>query len=266
MVGQLPDDSSFESTYRLLFAGNWSEFLTGSPDIRQFNATNEATIGFLFGDVSQPIGILRASIGVPTGGPVVEKTFPLAYGAAPTLQGLLGGNDLITPDPEAAGPNGPTYSWLNYNQLPATPPSPADDPGHPYTTAASQVSDITQLSRSLFDAPERFTENYFPLQLVLDVAAASGGDRSGDLAGLKYTDGIALHPTAYIDAGEGISNQLGTASAIPVSASPQVHVVAPGYNHLDVVTAAYQQTNGQPEITSSTLASWMSQVVGPPSP
>jgi hypothetical protein len=40
-------------------------------------------------------------------------------------------------------------------------------------------------------------------------------------------------------------------------------VVAPGYNHLDVVTAAWRQNNGQPELTSATLADWMSQIVGP---
>jgi hypothetical protein len=41
-----------------------------------------------------------------------------------------------------------------------------------------------------------------------------------------------------------------------------VLVVAPGYNHLDVLTAAAQQTNGQPEISSSTLALFMGQLVG----
>jgi len=43
-----------------------------------------------------------------------------------------------------------------------------------------------------------------------------------------------------------------------------VHIVAPGYNHLDVLTAARVQNNGLPEPSSSTLASWMSEIIGPP--
>ncbi len=264
VIDQLPDDSAFDSTYRLLFANSWSDFLTDSPDVRQFNVTNQATVGLLFGNVSDPIGILRAGVGVPTGGPVVEKSFPLPYASAPELAGLLGGNDLISPDPASATPDGPIYSWLNYNQVPTPGPSPADDPGHPYTSAASEVSDINQLSAALFEAPAQFTEDYFPTQLVIDILAVELGDRSGTLTNLRYSDGIAQRPTAYVDAGNGITPDLGSLSAVPPGPSPQVHVVAPGYNHLDVVTAAYQQNNGQPEITSGTLASWMGQIVGPP--
>ncbi len=266
LENELPNDFNFNVTFRLLFANSWTDFFTDDPDIRQFNFTNEATIGAIFGDVSDPIGILRASVGIPTGGPVVEKNFPLAYGSAPAAAGLLGGNDLVAPDPTSATPNGPVYGWLNYNQLPATLPAPVDDPTQtPYTSAASQVSDITQLSRALFEgAPAMFTEDYFPTALVLDISAAALGDRSGSLAGLRYTNGIAERPAAYVDAGEGITPALGAAGAIPAGPAPAVHVLATGYNHLDVVTAAYQQTNGQPEITSSTLANWMSQIVGGP--
>ncbi len=258
-----PHDFNFDATFRELFSNSWQDFLTGKPSIRQYNVTNEAVVGFVFGNVSQPVGILRAGVGIPTGGPVVEKSFPVPYGSPPELEGMLGGN-LISPDPTSATPNGPLYSWLNYNQLPATLPSPADDPGQPYLEPNSEVSDITQLSRTLFQAPAQFVEMYFPVQMVLDLAAEALGDRSGSLADLRYANAYAQRPTAYIDAGDGITPNLGSLGAVLPSASPEVHVVAPGYHHLDVVTAAWQQNNGQPEITSSTLASWMSQIVGPP--
>jgi len=232
-----------------------------SPNPRKFNVTNEAAVGFVLGDVSQPIGILRTSVGVPTGGPVVEKSFPVAYGSASEDDGLLGGNDLIAPAPASASPSGPVYSWLNYNQVPTPGPSPADDPGQPYTSAASQVSDITQLSRTLFDSGRPFTENYFPTQLALDIDAIANGDRSGTLAGLVYSNGLMMHPAAYIDAGEGIAPGLG---APPTGPAPQAHVLAQGYNHLDVLTAAAVQNNGLPELSSTTLATWMRQVVPPP--
>ncbi len=262
----VPNDSNFEFTFKFLFSNGWWNFLTGRPSIKQFNVTNEAAVGLVFGDVSEPVGILRASLGVPTGGPVVEKRFPVAYGSPAVAEGMLGGNDLIAPAPASARPNGPLYGWLNYDQVPSPAPSPQDDPGHPYTSAASQVSDITQFSRSLYQAPAQFTEEYFPTQLVTDLLAEAVGDRQGSLAAVRYANGYTAKPTAYIDAGEGITPYVGALGTILPSAAPEVHVVAPGYNHLDVVTAAYEQNNGQPELTSSTLASWMSQIVGPPAP
>lgn len=123
------------------------------------------------------------------------------------------------------------------------------------------MSDITQLARNLFDAGVPFTEDYFPTQLTLDIVAAAIGDRSGGLANLAYSDGVTERPAAYIDASNGISPSLG---APPNGPSPQVHVVAEGYNHLDVETAAPVQNNGQPEISSTTLANWMTEVVPPP--
>ncbi len=258
VLAALPQTSEFNSTLDLLLAANWGDFLGDTPDPRSFDMTNEATLGFTFGDVSDPIGILRASIGVPTGGPVIEKSFPVAYGTPSEGFGLLGGNDLIAPAPSSAGPSGPLYGWLNYNQLPNPAPSPSDDPGHPYTSATSEVSDVVQFSRALFDAGVPFTEEYFPTRLLADLTQAALGVRTGSLADLAYTDGIAVHPAAYVDASEGLAPSLGPP---PAGAAPQVDVIADGYNHLDVLTAARVQNDGLPEITSTTLSAWMREVV-----
>jgi hypothetical protein len=268
LLAQFPSNGDFNTTYHLLLADSYGDFLLGLPNARTINATNQSVLGEVFGDVSEPLGFIRASVGTATGGPLVEKNFPVPYGSAESAGGLLGGNDQVSPAPSAAVAGGPQYTWLNYNQIPTPGPSPTDDPGSPYTSAASEVSDINQLSRTLFDAaPALFTENYFPSALVLDTFAVAAGDRSGTLAALRYTNGITQHPAAYIDGGEGLTiSGGGIGGPIPNGPAPQVHVVAPGYNHLDVLTAARTQNNGLPELSSSTLASWLAQLAGPPLP
>ncbi len=263
LVSGVPTDANFKRTFGVLLADSWLNFFTGQPNPHYINVTNQAAVGFVFGDVSQPLAFIRSSVGVPTGGPLVEKNFPVNYGSPPG--GLGGGNLEVAIPPSAAPANGkgPIYSWLNYNQVTTPGPSPTDNPGQPYTSPASEVSDITQLSRTLFDAPALFTENYFPTALLLDSLAIGYGDRSGTLAGLRYSDGIIQHPAAYVDGSEGLAIQMGTGS-IPQGPAPQAYAVAPGYNHLDVLTAAATQNDGQPETSSHTLATWMSQVVGPP--
>ena len=265
LLAQLPNDSNFNNTFKLLLADNYLDFLLGQPNARTVNSTNQAVVGFVFGDVSEPLSFIRASVGAPTGGPVVEKNFPVNYGSPQMFNGLVGGNDQVTPQPSSATAGGPLYSWLNYNQIPTPGPSPVGAPGQPYVNAGSEVSDVNQLSRTLFEgAPALFTENYFPSALVTDITAAEAGSRSGTLAALRYTNGITAHPSVYVDGGEGIAAGLG--GAIPNGPAPQIHVTAPGYNHLDVLTAAAVQNNGQPELSSSTLESWMSQIVGPAGP
>jgi hypothetical protein len=258
LLSQFPADDNFNTTYGVLLADSWLDFFLGRPDARALNATNETVVGTVFDDNSQPFGFLRASLGAPAGGPLVEKSFPEAYGSP--QDSLGGGNLQVSPDPSAATANGPLYTWLNYNQIPSPGPSPTEDPGHPFTTAASEVSDITQFSRTLFQAsPALFTEPYFPTALLLDTFALGAGDRSGTLANLRYSDGITQHPSVYVDGGEGLTAVV--PGSIPSGPQPQVHVVAQGYNHLDVLTAAAALNNGQPEVASSTLASWAKQVL-----
>jgi len=237
LLSQFPADSAFNFTYDVLLTDSWSDFFSGVPNARLINATNQAVVGEVFGNNSQPFAFLRAALGAPTGGPVIEKNFPVPYGS-PLEDGLLGGPDLVTVPPADATGSGPLYSWLNYNQVPTPGPSPSDDPGHPYTSAADEVSDITQFSRTLFQAaPGLFTEPYFPTQLALDTFAVAAGDDSGTLSGLRYTDGVTQHPAVYVDAGDGLAAAIG-GEDLPDGPQPQVHVVAPGYNHLDVLDGA----------------------------
>src|SRR5262249_39074769 len=157
--------------------------------IRDFNITNEAVLGGLFDDNSEPITILRASLGTVTGGPVAQKDFPTP-----------GDNSLGLPLVDNAyleipsEPHGPLYRWWNYNQMndPATPVQ-LNNAGQPYTSAKSEVTDLHQMARGIFEAPADYTEQYFPTRLLTDLEAAANGDRSGNLANLAH-DGVAQRP------------------------------------------------------------------------
>ncbi len=265
LLAQFPSDSNTNATYDILLADSWLDLILGRPNARTVNATNQAVVGEVFSDDTQPFGFLRASLGAPTGGPLVEKNFPVPYDSPPSAGGLLGGQAQVSIAPSAATASGPLYSWLNYNQI-TGPMTLSANPAVPFATPTSEVSDVSQFSRTLFEAaPAMFTEFYFPTQLAEDSIIVGSGDRAGTLSNLRYSNGITQHPAVYVDGGQGLAPILDpTGSNIPSGPAPQYHVTAPGYNHLDVLTAARQQNNGQPELSSSTLAGWMEQVVGPP--
>ncbi|WP_164860545.1 hypothetical protein [Rhodococcus sp. X156] len=242
VLPRIPRDLNFEVALRLFGAKDWASALTGQPDLRDFNATNATVLGTVLDDNSSPITILRASFGAPTGGgSIAPKNFPLPYGTP--SNSLLGGNKLvIASDPAAVS------SWLNYDELPAAGATTAD--GDVFTTPASEITDVQQFA-SAFSIPESDgTEWYFPIRLVTDLQAAQLGDRHGLLAGLRY-DGPNQRPAIYFDAGDsGVAD--GPAIGGPI-VNGGVQVVLPGYNHLDVTTAAWKQNDGRPEQISHRL-------------
>jgi hypothetical protein len=242
MNKQLPRTTNINLAQRTLFSRNAIHFATGDPDIREFEVTNQATLAGVFDDNSSPISILRSSVGMIRGGPLVDKNFP-------------------APDPTLAlpeDPEGPLYRWQAYRRVGARgAPIPPNDSGDPYTSRQSEVSDLRQLARAMFEAPANFVEQYFPTRIVTEVAAAEGGDRSGDLEHLRY-DGPSKRPIVLIQAGDSDSNsdrdrgpnQEGTP---PNGFRLSREVVLPGYNHLDVTTAARRQNDGRPEGSAKTL-------------
>ena len=245
VLSRIPHDLNFEVALRLFGARDWGAALSGTPDLRQLDATNAAVLGIVLDDNSSPISILRGSFGAPTGGPVVAKSFPLPYGAPSA--GVVGGNKLVSPsDPQAL------YRWLNYDQLPPAGPTTTD--GDHYTTPASEVTDVHQLAAA-FGAPSADgTEWYFPIRLLTDLTAIQLGDRHGSLANFEY-DGISKRPAIYLDAGD---SGLETGMGVPAGST---QVVLPGYNHIDVGTAAWKQNNGQPEPLSHALVDFVASHV-----
>jgi hypothetical protein len=225
-------------------------FATGSPNIRDFRVTNEGALAGIFDDNSAPLSFLRTSVGMLTGGPVVEKDFP---SPDPTL-GLPG-------DPAA-----PLYSWQGYDEV-QDAGVPLNTKGEPFTSRESEVSSLRQLARVTFETPANLIEQYFPTRLLLDVAVAGGGDRGGSLADLRY-DGVAHRPALLLQAGDSDSNagpdegpphRLDPPNAVAGSATIEI----PGYNHLDVLAAARRQNDGRPEPSSKALARFAIEATSP---
>lgn len=240
-LNELPSTLIVELAQRFLFSRDAVNFATGLPSMRDFTVTNEVALAGVFDDNSAPLSFLRASVGMLAGGPVVEKNFPF-------------------PDPTLALPGDtstPLYEWREYREV-RDAEVPLNSKGEPFTNRESEVSSLRELARTMFEAPANFIEQYFPVAILTDVGAAGGGDRSGTLANLAH-DGIPRRPALLIQAGDSASND-GPDAGRPRRGEPpndvrgSREVILPGYNHLDVLTAARRQNDGRPEPSSTELA------------
>jgi hypothetical protein len=242
-------NANIDTTSRVLFSKDLATFVLGRPSVKDFRFTNETVLGALMDDNSQPLSFLESSVGFFDGGRIADKDFPLpadalADPALTSLRGLFGTRPMAIPDQ----PNGPLYTWRNYDSVGAP-----DDPGYrnsdgrPYTSAGQEVTDLQELARSMSEQPLDFTEQYFPTKLVTDLQQAGAPEVSRDVI---HPDGLTANPTITLLAGDGII--AGDGSVPPGLPA----IVAPGYQHLDVLTADKKQNNGRPEIVSTSLATF----------
>jgi hypothetical protein len=215
--------------------------------------TNASALAAIFDDNSSGVSIFRTSIGMYTGGPLVDKTFPAHD---PTLAA-----------PEE--PHGPLYHWQPYDTIGLKGfPLELNDEGDPYTSRDSEVTDLRQFARSVYQYPADFTEQYFPTRLVTDFAAMEGGDRSGDLENLRH-DGPSMRPILLVQGGDSDSNDADDSGPTATGGKPNDkklsrEAILPGYNHLDVATAAWTQNDGRPEGASQELARFLRAVTPKP--
>ncbi|GCB43377.1 hypothetical protein SNL152K_662 [Streptomyces sp. NL15-2K] len=234
----LPSNVNIEATNRFLFSEDTTTFLTGSPGVKDFRLTNAAMLGALLDDHSVPLAFLQTSVGFFDGGPIADKNFPAANGSS-QQPGLFGTEYKAIPD----RPHGPLYTWRDYDRV-----GEPDDPGYrsadgtPFTSAGKEVTDIRELARSLAEQPLDFTEQYFPTKLVTDLQLATSPQVKRLVV---HPEGLTANPTLTVLAGEGL-----LAGRVPPDLNP---VVADGYQHLDVLTAAPVQNNGRPEPVSTNL-------------
>ncbi|MGW2829736.1 hypothetical protein [Streptomyces sp. NPDC001286] len=235
----LPSNTNIEGTNRFLFSKDTATFLTGSPSVKDFRLTNQAVLGALLDDNSVPLAFLQSSVGFFDGGPVTDKNFPAANGGS-QQPGLFGTRYKAIP----AEPHGPLYTWRDYDRVGAP-----DDPGYRssdgtlFTDAGEEVTDIQELARSLARQPLDFTEQYFPTKLVTDIELATSPQVRQLVV---HPDGLTADPTLTVLAGDGL-----LAGRFPADLHP---VIADGYQHLDVLTAAPVQNDGRPEPVSTNLA------------
>jgi hypothetical protein len=251
LLRELPHSNNIDLSQRVLFSRDAAHFATGEPSIRDFTLTNEVTLAGVFDDNSAPLSFLRSSVGQVVGGPLVDKNFPTRSDGTLAL-------------PE--DPSTPLYSWERYRQVGAGGGEiPVNDSGQPYTSRESEVSDLRQLARTMFEAPANFVEQYFPTRILVDVTAAESGDRSGSLAALQH-DGVAERPALLIQAGDSDDNTAPD-DGPPLAGEPpnelelSREVIIPGYNHLDVATAAWRQNDGRPEPSSVALARFTKKAI-----
>ncbi|MFE9648648.1 hypothetical protein ACFYO0_31945 [Streptomyces sp. NPDC006365] len=249
LLDSVPSNANVETTGRMLFSKNSEVFLKGSPTIRDFRLTNEAVLGAFMDDHSAPLAFIQTSVGFfdsaggngSGGAGIVDKNFPVSN-SDPAQPALFGTELKAIPDE----PGGPLYTWRNYDRVGA-----ADDPvyrsasGAPFTTAAKEVTDIGELARSLSEQPLDFTEDYFPTRLVTDIQLIDDPQLAGKLV---HKEGLTANPKVTFVAGDGI-----LADHIPQDENP---VVLPGYQHLDVLTAAPVQNDGSRERIAAGLSAF----------
>jgi hypothetical protein len=239
LAASVPPQFNVDTTNRFLFSKDGGAFLAGKPTVEDFRLSNEAALGALMDDNSVPMSFIQSSVGFFDGGKIVDKNFPVKNGSGDGAA-VFGTEYKAVPDE----PKGPLYTWRNYNRVGA-----GDDPGYAsadgtrFTNAGKEVTDVQELARSLSEQPLDFTENYFPTKLVTDIQLGTSPQVKKFIV---HPDGLKANPTITLIAGDGL---LGTHP--PQDLKP---VIAPGYQHLDVLTAAPKQNNGQPEIVSTNLA------------
>jgi hypothetical protein len=248
LLRKLPHSRNIDLAQRFLFSRDAVNFATGRPNIRDFTIDNAADLAGVFDDNSAPLFFMRSSLGFLKGGDLTDKNFP-------------------QPNPSLALPadKSATYRWKNYDQVGRNGrPVPRNDEGDPYTDREGEASDIHQFARTQFEAPANFIEQYFPTKLLKDLQSAGQGDRSGDLSHLKY-HGIAKRPAYIVRAGDSLDNDAPDSGPPIKGPKPNKRhnsgsIRVPGYNHLDVITAARRQNDGRPEPTAKALARFAEKV------
>ncbi|WP_245866131.1 hypothetical protein [Rhodococcoides kyotonense] len=219
LVDVLPHNTNIDATLRVLLSKDAAMAATGSPSVRSLYATNDAVLGALLDDNSQPFGFLQASVGFIGPQPVVDKAFPTLPGmeSLPVIGSTLG--DARKAAPAVYGDPNVVYTWNDYDRLDASEQTLR------YTDPSSEVTSISQLARSLAEPPLDFTEWYFPTALTFDLT------QSGSTAIREHRlhrDGVDRNPILTLQGSGGID--------LPPSGHPGDRpIVVQGYNHLDVL-------------------------------
>ncbi|QIS09785.1 hypothetical protein [Nocardia arthritidis] len=258
LLRMLPHSPNMELILRGLLAADHLQLITNDPDVRSFRYTNTAMLGALLDNNSMPLTPADISFGSFGGGPVREKylwvpeeladipgtdiTLPLI--GWPLKKSLLGFDKVAPADPKAL------YTWNNYDQ-PAAP----DNTGRVYSTPQTEHTDIHSLARQLFEGPTVFFDAFFP------------GTPRKDTTPVPYPNGPFEKRAVYIYGTNGtVNDTLQLLTPIVQILNPGSHPLRPpdaatgiGYTHLDVLTAAPRQNDGNPSATTIAITDFITR-------
>jgi pimeloyl-ACP methyl ester carboxylesterase len=174
---RVPYSRDVEQLIRAIHSRDLLQYLTGVPAFTGYRYTNEALLGIFIDDNFQPVSIMQASLGFLYGGPVVPKTFPPFFADLTGGDSGVDGKLFIAGDsgPLESPGSGPLYKWANFDEIgDAADPCFEDSSGSlTYTTQGSEVTDIQDFARLIFQGPLNFPEWYYASRLGLDMSAAA---------------------------------------------------------------------------------------------
>ncbi len=238
VVQAVPPRTGIETLFKLAGSPNLATWVGGTGNLRNYRYTNMALLGQNMDDNGGIYSLVRTSMGYFDGAPLRRNRLPLDTALIPGLGTLFGGAQLMLPQQTKS--QGLT-TWRNYDELGAG----AGQLGKGVTSPAAEVTDAADFARILHEGPTNLTENWFPIRIVTEIGLLGAGDRSGTLRGSVHARATTRKPRLVVIAGDGLFVR-------QRAVDPQV--LAPGYNHLDVLTAAERQNNGLPEPSSQAFA------------
>lgn len=253
-----PETSKIKMAQKLFFSRDYANFVSQFPDIRDYRFTNRALLGTFMDDNSFPLSFVQASAGFYKGGSVSTKDFPTPDFLVqvpligPILDYMVGGGDLAIPTNYGWWPGtrtGPLYDWMDYDEVTTTNVPRKYPFGPRFTSPSREVTDINDLAHGVAGYPLNFVEAYYPTRMILD---ASFG-----LFGSHAASPNLLHPNGFNEVTKlDIAGSEGVVKLLMPIVNPNAKVVN-GYNHIDVLTAAPVQNNGQPEPVATHLLDYV---------
>lgn len=243
---------------RLIHSRDLNAFLKNTPHAKDFRYTNEALLGMIMDDNFMPVKILQTSLGFLNGGRVTHKTFPndpALISLASSISPFFG--FILTPLPlfiaGDAGPNasslgqGPLYGWSNFDEIGSGDYTSVEGTTT-FTNARSEVTDIADFARVVYEGSSTFTEWYMPARLTLDFDFLS---QSEPVSGLNFWHYAPARDAALLDV-------VGTESISDISVTPKGELlIAEGYNHMDITTAANDRSARRPNPVIPTILTFM---------
>lgn len=247
-LAKIPHSPTTDQFFHISGSPTMSRWLFSKDSMRDVRYSYMAALGQIMDDNGAVFGLVRSSFGFFDGAPLQRNTLPRDLSKVPLVGQFVAPGQLFVPQKLASKP---LVTWKNYDEL----GSGAEQIGRGATTPSAEVTDARDMARILHEGPTNLIEAWFPTRIMIDQILLGSGDRSGSLRGLQHPTGIREKPRFVVIAGDGLRGSAGIRYADP-------YVKLPGYQHLDVLTAAERQNDGKPEGSSQAFANLIDSAVG----